>query len=496
MRERDTGNALRKIALVVASLDRGDAERLLKQFTSADARRIRDQWESLDAIDPDEQESAIVECLALLPQSSRRVPQAAFASRAASSKLPCGHDGVRGEEGLRDDESADDRERPLGEEMDVDSARETTRHAAMRMSLDTSLDLDHNAVHDASDETGAVELDDSLARKFADRRLAPASRRLKANPTHHPRSSTAGTEVRNASGPKNSGRTIANQPPTKGRMAVAAVKDAGSNSDPKAKTPNEVWEQLARVDSSRLGRCLEAESPVAIAIVLARLPASHAAETLHALPRPVQLAVVERMSAPSSPNAEWVETIGEAVWERVQKPLGHPSSQHGGSETLAAILAAADPRDRARWQSAGTHKPLAAPNASEAQHKSLSHAVEAHAVEAHTVEAHAVEAHAAEATTTRIDNLADLARLHESTLAMLVTAADPWLFALALAGAEPAVAQRWMERLGPIVARDVQRQLTQLGPWRLSDAVEAERRLVRIARDMVLAPVTRSNQEN
>jgi flagellar motor switch protein FliG len=73
---------------------------------------------------------------------------------------------------------------------------------------------------------------------------------------------------------------------------------------------------------------------------------------------------------------------------------------------------------------------------------------------------------------------------------MLVTHVDPWLFALALAGAQPTVARRWMERLGPIAARDVQRQLTQLGPWRLSDAVEAENRLVRIVRELAVMPET------
>jgi flagellar motor switch protein FliG len=91
--------------------------------------------------------------------------------------------------------------------------------------------------------------------------------------------------------------------------------------------------------------------------------------------------------------------------------------------------------------------------------------------------------------------LTDLARLDESTLANLVTRADPWLFALALAGAEPSVARRWMERLGPTSARDIQRQLTQLGPWRLSDAVEAEKRLVRLARELVIEATTPSPKE-
>ncbi len=103
---------------------------------------------------------------------------------------------------------------------------------------------------------------------------------------------------------------------------------------------------------------------------------------------------------------------------------------------------------------------------------------------------------ASEGTEAGIDSLADLARLDESTLATLVNEVDPWLFALALAGAAPAVARRWMERLGPDVARDVQRQLTLLGPWRLSDAIEAERRLVRVARGLVREPSRTFRGEN
>ncbi|MFM7072213.1 MAG: FliG C-terminal domain-containing protein [Planctomycetota bacterium] len=408
---RDNDTAWRKIAIVVSSLERGDAEKLLRQFSAADAQRIRDLGGSLDAIDPVEREEAIAEFLAMMPRVTRPIIRSEATYRSATS---------------------------------------------MRAALDDGRD-EEDSEHQADDEAGAVELDDSLARKFADRRLVTA-------------------------------------------QGVQANEGARTTA-----VPRDIWGCLAKVDGRRLSRCLKDESPTAIAIVLERLPAELAADTLHTLPHATQLEVVERMAVPSTLDKSWVEEIGQALWERTRKTLDGPSAAAAKSEPLAAILAAAHPRDRARWESVCATKSLTA-TASEAirsESAMRSKSVSADGVAVHpkpfrppnhaspnSVSSPKSPALDTKASTTGIDGLADLLQLDDASLAMLVTHVDPWLFALALAGAQPTVARRWMERLGPIAARDVQRQLTQLGPWRLSDAVEAENRLVRIVRELAVVPET------
>lgn len=478
-------NAMRKIALVVASLDRGDAERLLRQFSAADARRIRAQWDELQAIDPVEQEAAITECLALIA----RLPRPATPSPGAPE---AGHPAPFHRKAFRQGASSSNL---LGRTVSRDLDK--VQNAASGDSGDDSRDPGSgDTSDDANDDTSAVELDDSLARKFAD------------------------------------------------RQRNAQVRDED----------RDIWERLADIAGTQLGPCLHDESPTAIAIVLARLPAERAAETLHNLPSSVQIAVVQRMADAKAPTAEWVEEIGQAVWERVRKTTSAGVVAAASPQKLAAILAAAEPQDRARWASVGRQdRPSSAlaaspssdrhsfgamaiastsaatdafaptslsptvssptassravhPNADRGAEPSfrnkqphVAHATPVHPAApkpaapkpaaAHSVATHPVSAFSlAERTAAGIDSLADLARLDESTLAALVNEVDPWLFALALAGAAPAVARRWMERLGPDAARDVQRQLTLLGPWRLSDAIEAERRLVRVARELVRDP--------
>jgi len=79
---------------------------------------------------------------------------------------------------------------------------------------------------------------------------------------------------------------------------------------------------------------------------------------------------------------------------------------------------------------------------------------------------------------------ADLVRLDDASLAILLREADPSVLRLALAGAEPALLKRVLAYHPPREARRVQRSLEQLGPMRLSDVEEAQRQIATLARDL------------
>ncbi|MFO0817289.1 MAG: FliG C-terminal domain-containing protein [Pirellulales bacterium] len=494
IKTRTSESMLRKVALVVAGLAPDDAESLLAQLPQEAVQQVRDAVEQLDAIDPAEQESAIADFLG-------------------------GWNGVAWRTPARDDAS------PSLASSDLAPVEFTT---ANRRSLDDS---------------NGVELDDSLARQFADRTAAVS---------HVGRSTTEESLTT--------------------RVSLESE-------------PFDVWSRLRSVSGRALGRCLARENPQTIAVVLAQLPPQQAAESIAELNGDSQTEVLRRLAQVHTPDPELLDEIGAAIIARLALLSHENGAQPAGRAALAAILSAAPPQDRDRWsrqagipspavnnpqRHAGTSalKPMSPAAAaipasrvrrgepqpphtgpaagsglatssilasggrdadilaateddplhstlpphlesksSHSTHRRISFEKTAprrvdpariaadHRISMSSGTSAARDQEQSEGSESTpinggeplssLKSLEDLLSWSDHDLAKLVAAVDPWVFVLAIAGAAPQVASGWFSRLPNLAARELRGRLHQLGPWRLDDAVEAERRLIATARKLL-----------
>jgi len=78
----------------------------------------------------------------------------------------------------------------------------------------------------------------------------------------------------------------------------------------------------------------------------------------------------------------------------------------------------------------------------------------------------------------------ELVRLDAAALRAVLAAADRPLLTLALVGAPPELAERYLGRIAPPEAESIRQELDHLGPTRLDDVTEARRRIAELARRM------------
>lgn len=419
---------LRKIALVLVGLEPADADRLLAQFPSAQAEQVRRAVESLGEISRDEQEAAILEFL----ESRARAERAAAAHPTAADA-------------------------PL---------------------------------HDSA----AVELDAGLARQFASAARADET------------SGRAPTSARTAGMSHHGRRPIARE----SERSAPATSSPGSA---ESSSESSSWQRICSLDAASLGKCLVRENPQTIAAVLASLPNTLAAQTLASLPEVHQPEVLRRLTHARPLGADLLEDIAAGLLAACTASSTDASRTDSSESAAAAILAAADLDQRRRWRhfvpelrrvermmdddeersadgDAATipigRRRNSDPSTSPRAARSLGDASEAPArssrVSARLRRTRESAAPVVPApTAAAFTSLADLLELPETDLVLLLASSDPWAVALALAGAAPETAAQWMQRMPELDAREIQSQLTRLGPWRLADAAAAERQLLATA---------------
>lgn len=315
-------------------------------------------------------------------------------------------------------------------------------------------------------DSTAVELDDSLARKFAQE-------------AHVARV----------------GHGIA--------RSDSSGDSAGSDADFPAEGS---WARLKSVSGHLLGRCLARENAQTVAVVLAQLAPSQAAEALAELSLDAQTEVLRRLTQVRAPAPELLEEIGQALVTRLVFTAQDREAAPAGQAAVVAILAAASQTDRERWArhvpGARDERPVGfddatrsdrapaltasprSPGAAEPSPRPTSESETLRAARRPAPDRPPED----DQPSSAIRGLADLLTWDDRELSRLVAQAEPWAVVLALAGAAPEVATRWLARMPIAEARQIQRQLTQLGPWRLADAEEAERHLVSTARRLRRAP--------
>lgn len=243
--------------------------------------------------------------------------------------------------------------------------------------------------------------------------------------------------------------------------------------------PTTTYFPWSSLPARTLARCLAEERPQIVAVVLAHLPPAQAAEVLHALPAPLQSDVLPRLARVTSVPPELLNDIAQAIESRLSALERLDPCDPPGQTAVRAILEAADEKSREQWRaslqfdSTIADDPSVAVVARDDEPKST--------VAAESSREMSRPPRDTVAASPSLSSLRELLKWDDIRLAGLLRSADPLVVVLALAGADPDVAQKLEARLAPTTARELRRRLAQLGPWRLEDAHRAERELLRIA---------------
>ena len=213
---------------------------------------------------------------------------------------------------------------------------------------------------------------------------------------------------------------------------------------------------LADTSSDALARYLEREHPQTVAVVLSHLSSDRAADVLALLPAQFQGEVTMRLVHLDDTHPEVIADIERGMQSWMLEQSHALRRRTAGLATLRGILAASS--DRAKQdilQSLAQRDRRLATKLAAAPRRELT--------------------------------FADVQRLDDPTLASVLRQAPEELVLLALLGSAESLIPRALDLLPAEQAESLQRRMEQLGPTRLSDVEQAERKLAHLASGIVAA---------
>jgi flagellar motor switch protein FliG len=239
-------------------------------------------------------------------------------------------------------------------------------------------------------------------------------------------------------------------------LAESLVTDAaGAFSAPDGAESAGRFRFLEDAPPQKLALFLEREHPQTIAVVMSHLPTDRAAAILSYLPPASQTEVARRLLDLDETDAESLREVERGLQKWLNSHVRGERRRTEGVAALSGILGAADPQARQRIIS------------SLARHDGDLAAK--------------LDVPAGGAL-----KFSDLERMDSASMAVVLRQVEPELLSLALAGAPPQLAQRAIAMLNPTAACGVRAALSNLGPTRLSDVEEAQRRLAELASELEL----------
>ncbi len=213
---------------------------------------------------------------------------------------------------------------------------------------------------------------------------------------------------------------------------------------------------LRHVGVDDLSELLKSESPQVAALVMSHLDPKQAAENLFRLPEDMQAEVMRRMAQLDEIHPEAVREVERIFEARTHDRQRVQHRKMAGIQTLSRILAAA--------QDHTSQSSEAAPNLG--SDDGFQEADEKLSVDFEHQPAWSFE---------------DLQRLEGRQLVAILSACDPELAMLALAGASPALYERLVTGLSNSERRLLRLRLEQVGPIRLRDVERAQQHVVQTA---------------
>lgn len=262
--------------------------------------------------------------------------------------------------------------------------------------------------------------------------------------------------------------------------------------------------ELTDINTESLVRCLVDEHPQTVAVVLAQLTPTRAAEVLRHWDAETRHALLDRIATLSPTPPELLREIEHELLVRIRAAAETSAAARRNEARVEAILAAAEEPVRLAWHgrresmSPTSELGVAGPEQDEIELET----VERTASVASTGAPPSVEREIATLDDAAADHVAtrfsghdergasplaweDLGRFDDESLALLYASAPAEVVRLALAGADVGMIQRMRRHLGHRAARLLDRQLHRLDAVRISDIVEAQQRLGELAGRLV-----------
>ena len=207
---------------------------------------------------------------------------------------------------------------------------------------------------------------------------------------------------------------------------------------------------LEKADPQQLSKFILGEHPQTIALILAHLHASSAAQLIALLPETLRVDVLTRMASLDDISPDVVSRISSVIEQRL-KTLGGPSrEQHGGVRAVAELF------------------------------NRLERTISASALEA-------IEARKPELAVS-IRNLMfvfeDLLHVDDNGIRELVSRADKKALTIALKGASEEIRQRFLTNMSKRAGEMMREEMEVLGAVRLRDVEKAQQEVVAVARKL------------
>jgi flagellar motor switch protein FliG len=261
------------------------------------------------------------------------------------------------------------------------------------------------------------------------------------------------------------------------------------------------FEFLASTSTGALVTYLAREHAQTIAVVLSHLAPARAAAVLAALPAKLQADTVERLSALGATDPESVTALERELAAWMATRTEDRGMFARCRETVANILAAADPKTRrgilssikshnaALAQQLSSNDPEergpAKPKPSDCRYESrqaceTTASIRARLAKLESPIADPLPVPPRPAQLPRID-FEQLVQLDEQALTAVLREVDPNVLAIALAGSSDELVDRICGQMPKRTGRAFHRELRRLGPMRISDVEVAQRAVAEVA---------------
>jgi flagellar motor switch protein FliG len=311
---------------------------------------------------------------------------------------------------------------------------------------------------------------------------------------------------------------LASEPASMGvELALSSTHNTVQQSSQPASTLNgKRFEFLENAHANTLASYLAREHAQTIAVVLSHIPPERAAAVLATLPEKLQAETMERLSNLGDTDSEVVNALEHEMAAWAKSRNGDAGNRGRRRDTVTSILAAADSKTRdtivanLRTRNAALAGQIDRPQRARTQQARKPHVDEYRVVRTMakrqdvnkqlralslpqtstpmqpTVTLPAPTPPPSRLAAPRID-FDQLIHLDSRMLSQLLSAADPNLLALALAGSNDDLVERICDQMPKRVAKAFRRELRRMGPTRLSDVEGAQRAIAELAARQIVA---------
>lgn len=207
---------------------------------------------------------------------------------------------------------------------------------------------------------------------------------------------------------------------------------------------------LERADPQQLSKFIQSEHPQTIALILAHLKPTQAAELLNSLPEDLRVDVISRMASLEEISPEVISRISQVIEQRLKSLGGSAHESYGGVRAVAELLNRID--------------------------RSVSQTV-----------LEAIEGQSPDLAVS-IRNLMfvfdDLLHVDDNALREIIQRADKKALTIALKGTSEEIRQRFFTNMSKRAADMIKEEIELLGAIRLRDVEKNQQEIVAIARKL------------